>query len=76
MLAEDWLADGYRFRQNGTSMIPRKHPVVKKVHYQLHVPDGRKVNFRKYTYEVLSEPDFFVVQYEGDESLAVDFPHG
>jgi hypothetical protein len=78
VLSEDWLADGYRFRQNGFSLLPRSKPSVKKVHYRIYLPGHTFGSFRKCVYESLNphDGDFKVVHYIGKEEEAVDFPHG
>jgi len=73
--AEDWIADGYRFRQNGTSQMPRKNPVMRKVHYQLFLKDIQ-TTFKKYVYSLISDPEYILIHYTGDDSEAVDIPHG
>ena len=50
--------------------------MIKKIHYQIYLPDGKKGIFKKFVYEQLTERDFLVVHYVGDEREAVDFPHG
>jgi len=73
---EDWIADGYRFRQNGTSKLPRNNPQVKKIHYQLQLPDGKRGPFKKFVYEVIGQQDYLILHYVGNETEAADFPHG
>lgn len=73
---EDWRADGCRWRQNGQSLMPKKSPIVKKLHFDLQTPDGAVKTFQKFVFLMLSEPQYAVVQYTGDSRVSVDFPHG
>lgn len=76
IISEDWRADGYRWKQNGTSKLPGRNPVVDKVHFALLVPGGRSDGFQKYVYKPRHRSDVVVVHYRGNEKVAVDFPHG
>jgi len=75
---DDWLADGYRFRQNGSSLMLRKNPLLKKTHYRIYLPGGVFGDLKKYVYASFNASDEFykVVRYVGKEEEAVDFPHG
>jgi hypothetical protein len=71
----DWRADGYRWRQVGTSRIPRNNPKIVKIHFQVKNSDGCYKNFRKYVYHLVQDATYVVVQYVGDHTFAQDFPH-
>jgi hypothetical protein len=74
---EDWRSDGYRWRQNGTTLIPKKSPMMKKIHFDLMTDTGTVKTFRKFVYLILDCADkWAVVHYIGDERVATDFPHG
>jgi hypothetical protein len=75
-VVENWTCDGYRFRQNGSSLLPRKNPVLNKIHYQLFLPQGQKSTFKKFVYQHLADQNFLVVHYVGDDKEAIDLPHG
>jgi len=47
-----------------------------KLHYHIHQPTGLSKEFRKYVYKVPAHSNVVVVQYIGNETVAVDFPHG
>jgi hypothetical protein len=70
------MSDGYRFRQNGISFMPKKHPVLKKIHYLIFLPEGQKGSFKKFVYQLLHDSKYLVIHYSGNELEAVDFPHG
>lgn len=74
----DWRADGYRWRQNGTTGIPKKKPAIKKIHFDICTITGTSKSFRKFVYSLSPEdnPEYVVVQYIGDASSASNFPHG
>jgi len=74
----DWRADGYRWRQTGTTGIPKKKPVIRKIHFQISTSTGNSKSFRKFVYSNADEekPAYVVVQYIGDASSAENFPHG
>jgi len=74
----DWRADGYRWRQNGTSAIPKQKPVIRKIHFDNIISTGSNKSFRKFVYSNADEdkPEYVVVQYVGDASSVENFPHG
>ena len=61
----DWRADGYRWRQNGTTAIPKNQPVIKKIHFDISTVNGTIKSFRKFVYSTADEdkPEYVVVQY-------------
>jgi len=71
----DWRADGYRWRQNGTSRIPRKSPVMQKVHFDVQTMEGNCKSFHKFVYSLIGVDDYVVVQYDGDSTVAQPYPH-
>ena len=76
--SDDWRADGYRWKQNGYSDIPRKEKVYRKIHFKIRTCDNELSSaFQKYVYK-RCEGDYshVIVHYIGDENTAVDFPHG
>jgi hypothetical protein len=68
-IADDWMSDGYRFRQNGISFMPKKHPVLKKIHYLIFLPEGQKGSFKKFVYQLLHDSKYLVIHYSGNELL-------
>ena len=74
----DWRADGYRWRQNGTTAIPKQKPVIRKIHFDNIISTGGNKSFRKFVYSNADEekPQYVVVQYVGDASTVANFPHG
>ena len=71
---DDWRVDGYHWFQYGTREIPRKKPVIKKVHFAIILHSGvydRK--FRRQAFFILGDSD---AVYLGNENIAEDFPHG
>ena len=71
--------DGYRWFQYGTKYIPRKDPLVKKVHFYSVLPNGHSNEFKRQAFFLVNgrEPQKAVlIHYIGDESIAVDFQHG
>jgi hypothetical protein len=56
--------------------MPKKLPVMTKLHFQIMNRDGCQKTFRKYVYLMGIEPNYAVVQYIGDASAAEDLPHG
>jgi hypothetical protein len=76
--SDDWRFDGFRWRQIGKSLIPKKKPEVIKYHYHLMTEEGLSKLFRKFAYTKACEDssNAVVIQYLGDESVAKNFPHG
>lgn len=73
---EDWRADGHRWRQNGTSKLPKNAPVVRKIHFHIETSSGTSAKFRKFVYKVIGTEEYVVVQYLGDDGVQESFPHG
>ena len=74
----DWRADGYRWRQNG-SFKDRKCGVGfrNKIYFNVFDgPNSLKSQFTRTAYTLPEKPNEVVVVYEGDESVAAQFPHG
>ena len=53
-------------------------PTIKKSYYQINTPAGGLPTFTKHAYQLLTNKinPLVLVHYIGDESVAVDFPHG
>ena len=51
---------------------------MKKTYYQIDTPNGGLPTFTKHAYQLLTDTvnPLILVQYIGDETVAVDFPHG
>nr|XP_047135375.1 uncharacterized protein LOC124805788 [Hydra vulgaris] len=73
---DDWRADGYRWKQNGRSKIPRGLPLYTKLHFATVTPTGTSCVFQKFVYRDLSRTDVVVVHYIGNHELAILMPHG
>ncbi len=70
--------EGYRWFQNGTKLIPKSEPVLKKIYFQSVVPTGRNNGFKRVALFLLHEKQpqkAVLLHYLGDENSAVDFPH-
>lgn len=77
VILEEWLSDGYRFKQHGVTLIPRNNPQFKKVHYHINTKTGLRGDFKKFVYRQLQvDSSCVIVHYMGDETTAEDFPHG
>ena len=73
----DWRCDQYRWFQNGYKSIPKQSPKVKKYYFNVMNTDGSSSKeFQKIVYHLLDNPNLFLIQYIGDDSQAVNFPHG
>ena len=73
----DWRCDQYRWFQNGYKSIPKQSPKVKKYYFNVMNTDGsNSKEFQKIVYHLLDNPNLFLIQYIGDDSQAVNFPHG
>jgi hypothetical protein len=59
-------------------MIPKQDPKIRKVYFVALLPNGNDNRFKKHAYFLLASDKAKVVliHYVGDESIAVDFPHG
>ena len=73
---DDWRCDQYRWRQNGHKAIPSKDPKIKKYYFIAVTPGGNNSGFQKIVFYLPENRDLFLIQYIGDDSLAVDQPHG
>ena len=76
MYIDDWRCDQYRWRQNGHKALPSKDPKIKKYYFIAVTPDGTNSGFQKIVFHLPENRDLFLIQYIGDDSLAVDQPHG
>nr|XP_047132446.1 uncharacterized protein LOC124811176 [Hydra vulgaris] len=72
---DDWRADGYRWKQNGCSKIPRGSPLYTKIHFATVTSTGISNDFQKFVYCDLSRTDLVVIHYIGNHNLAVLVPH-
>ena len=71
--------DGYRWFQYGTKTIPRSEPVIRKLHFCCVIPTGHNKGFRRQALFLLHDKQpqkAVLLHYLGDESVAVDYPHG
>ena len=76
---DDWRVDGYRWFQYGTKLIPRSEPVLKKLYFMSILPSGYDKRFKRQVFFLLKEKQpqkAMLIHYLGDESIAVNFPHG
>ena len=74
---DDWRVDGYRWYQNGTKLIPKQNPQVRKIHFVAVLPTGNDNRFKRHAYILLDAPEnLLLLHYVGDETIQVDFPHG
>lgn len=74
---DDWRADGYRWFQNGTKLVPRREPKVRKIYFVSLTQDGQNKEFVRHAfYLVDGDQKNVLVHYIGDESTASEFPHG
>jgi hypothetical protein len=79
---DDWRVDGYRWYQYGTKSVPRNNPEVKKIHFGIVLPSSSRYNvgFRRQAFFPLATsakaPRLVLIHYIGDESIAVQYPHG
>ena len=60
----------------GKTQIPKKNPLMTKIHYQIQLKSGLSKEFRKFVYKVHSDVARVIVHYMGQSSVAEDFPHG
>lgn len=76
---DDWRADGYRWFQYGTKLIPRSKPAFKKIYFTSVLPSGHDKRFKRLAFfrigEMASQASV-LIHYLGDETIAVDFSHG
>ena len=76
LLIGDWRCDQYRWKQYGHKAILSKDPKVNKYYFTVVTPDGTNRGFQKVVFYLPRNQDLFLIQYIGDELLAVDYPHG
>ena len=76
---DDWRADGYRWFQYGTKLIPRSKPAFKKIYFTSVLPSGHDKRFKRLAFfrigEMASQASV-LIHYLGDETIAVNFSHG
>ena len=73
---DDWKADQYRWRNYGVKLFPGKSSLVNKTVFHVQTREGVRPEFRRISYQYLSEPSKVVIQYVGDSAVAEAFPHG
>ena len=75
---DDWRVDGYRWFQNGTKNIPKQSPQVRKIYFVIVLPSGNDIKRHAYIrIDAQQQPENLVLlHYVGDETIAIDFPHG
>jgi hypothetical protein len=73
---DDWLADGYRWINNGTARLPIREATVLKRKFKAWTPDGGTTDFKRLAYSSLLDSTHIVVQYVGDASCSVEGCHG
>lgn len=72
---DDWKADGYRWRNNGTKKLPEKAPRFTKMYLNITTPEGTSKSFQKEVFQP-RDGQLIIIHYLGDETVAVDYPHG
>ena len=81
---DDWKKDGYRWINNGQKYLPNKSkPTIYRLSYKVDTPNGASLDFKKIAYILVEIKDgiatrndkLIYVQYIGDESIGVSFPH-
>ena len=74
---DDWVADDYRWINNGTDKLPRRQPLLCKCKFKAFTADkSGSIAFRRIAFTALDDPMHVIVQYVGDESVATSVPHG
>jgi len=76
-IADDWRADGYRWRQGGSNKVLVGAVTVHKRYFQIY--DGPRTwsaAFTRAVYARCDRPNLVLIVYAGDETKAVDVPHG
>ena len=76
---DDWKVDEYRWFQYGTKLIPRSGPVFRKIHFVIVLQHGYDKRFKRQTFFLLDAKQPWkavLLHYLGDESIALDYPHG
>ena len=79
LFLDDWRSDQYRWSNQGVHLLP-KNPTVRKSYFQIDTPEGPTDKFIKHAYQLVNATGFskdaVLIHYLGDDSYAVDFPHG
>jgi len=76
-VADDWKADQYRWIEYGRKCLPPKNPVIKRIYYYNVGPSGTNTKFRRLANVLLNYPNAGTMnRYIGDDTKAVQFPHG
>ena len=70
-----WCCDKYWWHNQGVRRLPKKAPRIKKSYFQLDTPKGASASFTKHAYQLM-DPTITLIQYLGDEKVAVEFAHG
>ncbi|XP_048244847.1 uncharacterized protein LOC124124203 isoform X3 [Haliotis rufescens] len=74
---DDWRCDQYHFQHDGIRKQPRADPKFYKNFFVLRTNRGKDKRFRKHAYVLMRDHNNLVLfQYLGNESVAVDLPHG
>ena len=61
----------------GRKCLPPKNPVIKRIYYYNVGPSGANTKFRRLVNVLLNDPNAgTMIQYIGDDTKAVQFPHG
>jgi len=74
LFSDDWRADGYRWRQEGSTKGMCKGVVIHKRYFQVHsAANSWSAKFRRTSYTHDDCQNVVLIIYEGDASQAVDF---
>ena len=74
---ENWRADGYRWKQNGKATYNYLDVEFIKIYFKILVgPDKYATSFARTAFINTSVPNRVFVWYEGDDTVAIDLPHG
>ena len=80
LFLDDWRSDQYRWSNQGVHLLPKKNPTVRKSYFQIDTPEGPTDKFIKHAYQLVNatgfSKDVVWIHYLGDDSYAIDFPHG
>lgn len=75
----DWRSDGYRWKQNGKVKFLCNNFPCEKIYFKLQIginPPSFTTKFKKAVFLNPQYPNCALLCYEGDESVAIDLPHG
>ena len=61
--------------QSGCEEAIKEGTRIKKSYFQLDTPKGASASFTKHAYQLM-DPTITLIQYLGDEKVAVEFAHG